>query len=265
MSAAIDVWIQGIGVWAPGIADWDAFKAWTQGAPAGETTRPQADVLPPNERRRAPEGVLLAVAVAGQAVRHSGLNPATLTCVFSSAHGDQAIMDYMCATLAEAPSELSPIRFHNSVHNAPAGYWTIATGCHAPSSAVSGGSYSFGAGLLEAAAQVVADQRPVLLATFDTAGYGPLRTMTRSNAAFASALVLAPAVSDTSVARLSITTEALSDDTPPADPRLTAWMDDNPSAAAAPLLLGVAEHRYFRCNVQASAGLQCRLDVEALS
>lgn len=265
MSAAIEVWVQGIGFWAPGIPDWDAFVAWAHGAPPGDATRPQADVLPPNERRRAPEGVLLAAAAAGQAVRHSGLDPSTLTSLFSSAHGDQAIMDYMCATLAEAPSELSPIRFHNSVHNAPAGYWTIATGCHAPSSAVSGGDYSFGAGLLEAAAQAIADVRPVLLATFDTAGYGPLRTMTHSTAAFASALVLTPAPTDTSMARLSITPEPLAQDHAAVDPRIAAWMQDNPAAAAAPLLLGLAEQRSFRYAVQASMGLQCQLHVEALS
>jgi hypothetical protein len=265
MTATMEVWVQGIGFWAPGLADWPAFVAWTAGAALGDTVRPQADVLPPNERRRAPEAVLLAAAAAGQAVRQSGLDPATLTSLFSSAHGDQGIMDYMCATLATAPAELSPIRFHNSVHNAAAGYWTIATGCHAPSSAVSGGDYSFGAGLLEAAVQAVADQRPVLLATFDTAGYGPLRTMTHSTAAFASALVLTPAATTTSLARLSITPEALGPATIPADPRIVAWMDDNPAAAAAPLLLGLARGDTFHCAVPASAGLQCRLGIEALS
>lgn len=265
MSAAIKVWIQGIGFWAPGIPNWEAFVAWTKGTPPGDAARPQADVLPPNERRRAPEGVLLAAAAAGQAVQQSGLDPSTLTSLFSSAHGDQAIMDYMCATLAEAPSELSPIRFHNSVHNAPAGYWTIATGCHAPSSAVSGGDYSFGSGLLEAAAQVVADERPVLLATFDTAGYGPLRTMTHSTAAFASAFVLTPTPSERSLACLSITPEALAPASQTVDPRIVAWMNDNPSAAAAPLLLSLAERRNSYNTVQASMGLQCRLDVEILS
>ena len=34
--------------------------------------------------------------------------------------------------LAADPRELSPTRFHNSVHNAPAGYWTVAAHCHAP-------------------------------------------------------------------------------------------------------------------------------------
>ena len=69
------------------------------------------------------------------AVRASGRDPATLPSVFTSAHGDLAVNDYMCATLATQPTAISPTRFHNSVHNAAAGYWTIATGCHAASSA----------------------------------------------------------------------------------------------------------------------------------
>ena len=64
-----------------------------------------------------------------------GRDPATLPSVFTSAHGDLAVNDYMCATLATQPTAISPTRFHNSVHNAAAGYWTIATGCHAASSA----------------------------------------------------------------------------------------------------------------------------------
>ena len=128
MSAALSVWVSGIGLWAPGASTWDAFRdVVSGGAPSGASERPVADVLPPNERRRAPESVLLAAAAAGQAVRMSGRDAATLPCVFASAHGDQVITDYMCQTLATAPLELSPTKFHNSVHNAPAGYWTIAT------------------------------------------------------------------------------------------------------------------------------------------
>ncbi|MCT7018444.1 beta-ketoacyl synthase chain length factor, partial [Salmonella enterica] len=86
---------------------------------------------------------------------------------------------------------LSPTRFHNSVHNAPAGYWTIATGCHATSSAITAGHASFGAGLLEAATLAATEQRPVLLVCSDIAGHGPLGEMTGTRQAFGIALVLA--------------------------------------------------------------------------
>ena len=68
---------------------------------------------------------------------------------------------------------MSPTKFHNSVHNAAAGYWTIGTGCMAPSNSLSGYECSFAAGLLEAAAQCAADRRPVLLVGFDVAARRP--------------------------------------------------------------------------------------------
>jgi len=94
MTPALSVWISGIGLWAPGAGDWHAFREIAAGEAApGETGRPLAEVLPPNERRRAPESVLLAAAVAGQAIRMSGRDAATLPCVFASAHGDQVITE----------------------------------------------------------------------------------------------------------------------------------------------------------------------------
>ena len=58
---------------------------------------------------------------------------------------------------------MSPIRFHNSVHNAAAGYWTIGTDCHEPYTALSAFEDTFGEGLLEALSQAACRTAPVLL------------------------------------------------------------------------------------------------------
>ena len=253
---ALRVYVAGIGVWSPHLADYHALQQLLRGAmPAAAPTRPAAAMLPANERRRAPESVLLAIEVAGQAVAMSGMAASELACVFASSHGDQPITDYMCATLASAPGELSPTRFHNSVHNAPAGYWTIATGCHAPSTAVCAQRASFGAGLLEAAAQVVAEQRPLLLVCSDTAGSGALAEVTGCPAPFGCALVLTAAADDTTLAQLDLTLVPGSiDATVPPTPVPAAWVAQSPSATALPLLAMLAQ----------GAG-QCRLVVaEAL-
>src|SRR5690606_29192269 len=120
--------------------------------------KPSPQLLPANERRRAPDSVALALEVAQHACAAAGRDPAVLPSVFASTHGDLAITDYMCQTLAEAPAQVSPTRFHNSVHNAAAGYWTIGTGCHAPATALSAYRASFAQGLLEAVAQVQVEQ-----------------------------------------------------------------------------------------------------------
>ena len=188
--------VEGIAFWAPSLPGWPVARAAFRGEgapldPPAKRTAPE--ILAPAERRRAPDSVALALEVASAAVRASGRDPATLPSIFTSAHGDLAVNDYMCATLATQPTAISPTRFHNSVHNAAAGYWTIATGCHEASSALTAFDASFAAGLLEAATQCAADDRPVLLVAFDVQAVGALASVTRSEGLLATALVIAPA------------------------------------------------------------------------
>ena len=75
------------------------FALWNPAVPA----RPQPAILPPNERRRAPDSVAVALEVAQAACLKAGRNPARLATVFASTYGDLAITDYMCSTLATAP------------------------------------------------------------------------------------------------------------------------------------------------------------------
>ncbi|GAP64869.1 beta-ketoacyl synthase family protein [Mizugakiibacter sediminis] len=241
MSATLTLWVEGIGLWAPGLPSWPALRALCAGgAPSECAARPAAAVLPPGERRRAPESVLLAVEAAGQAVAMSAREARELPCVFSSAHGDLAIMDYMCATLAAAPAELSPTKFHNSVHNAAAGYWTIASGCMAPSTALAAHAHSFGAGLLEAATQACAERRAVLYVGYDAVSQGPLAEMAPSSQPFAAALVLAPAPGAAACARLTLGIGAEAAPAAPRHPALAALAAANPSAGGLALLEALA-------------------------
>ncbi len=263
----LQIQVEGVGVWSSEVADFAAVQAQQQGlASAAPSARPPAAMLPANERRRAPDSVLLAIEVAGQAVAMSGREARELPCVFSSAYGDQLISDYMCATLASAPAELSPTRFHNSVHNAPAGYWTIATGCHAASSAISAGHASFGAGLLEAAALCVAEQRPVLLVCSDIAGSGPVGEMSGSRIAFGCALVLSPLQPGmNALAQLDLTLQAHAEDTLQPGPPTGAWYEANPTAASAwPMLQNLARGE-GRCTLAAAPTLALQVVLEKLA
>ena len=256
------VQVEGIGLWTPQATDFDALRRLLAGAaPAAQASRPTASALSLNERRRAPESVLVAIEVASQAVAMSHRSGENLACVFASAYGDQATTDYMCRVLARAPGELSPTRFHNSVHNASAGYWTIATDCRAPSSAVCAGHASFGAGLLEAATQACANQRAVLLVCSDTAGVGPLGELIGCQLAFGCALVLSPA-SEAHVPRLKLAVVA---DAPRHSPLPTAcvtWAHDNPSAASLPLLAMLA-NKAGECVLPASERHGLLVEMEA--
>ena len=195
--------VDGIAFWAPTLPGWEHARAAFRGEAAPldvPAKRPAPELLAAAERRRAPDTVALALEVAAAAVRAAGAAADALPSVFTSAHGDLAVNDYMCTTLAKEPTLISPTKFHNSVHNAAAGYWTIATGCREASTALTAFDASFGAGLLEAACQCTADARPVLLVAFDVEATGALATVTHSSGLLACAFVLAPEASARSVA-----------------------------------------------------------------
>jgi hypothetical protein len=187
--------VAGIGIYGPGLTGWPVAAAVLRGERAFEAAEPPKPApvqLPAAERRRAPDTVLYAAQAAAEACAMAQAEPAQLSCIFSSTQGDIAITDYMCTTLASAPRELSPTKFHNSVHNAAVGYWSIATGCRAPSTALSAWTDSVGAGLLEAAVQVVDGGAPVLFAAYDAAAAGGLRSVVPFDCGFALAFVLVP-------------------------------------------------------------------------
>ena len=192
----MSVVVQGIAFWASRLPGWEVAREvmrGTQPPPESASPRPAPVLLAPTERRRAPDTVALALEVAQRACAAAGVDAKELPSVFASTHGDLAISDYMCATLVSTPTLISPIKFHNSVHNAAAGYWSIGTGSYASYTALSAYRYTFAAGLLEAATQVICDERPVLYVAFDVEAKGPLATISPSRGLLGAALVLAPA------------------------------------------------------------------------
>ena len=182
--------IEGLGLWTAQAPSWAAFRGLLAGATVEEGTRPAPALLPPNERRRAPDTVLVALEAAQAACLDAGRDPSTLPSVFVSTYGDLAITEHLCQTLATAPLELSPTRFHNSVHNAAAGYWTIAAGAMEPATAISA---DFAMGLLVALAQLATGAGAVLLVGYDGQAPGLLRQVAQTEGLLGGALVLGPA------------------------------------------------------------------------
>lgn len=184
--------IESVGYWNNGLPSWQHARDFvaTGTMPEGVATKPAPQLLPPNERRRAPESVAVALDVALAACTDAGRDPATLPSVFTSTHGDLSITDYMCAMLASDPSAISPTRFHNSVHNAAAGYWTIGAHCMQAATAISAYDASFAEGLLEALMQLEAGAEAVLLVGYDTGATGPLRSVHDCSGLLGGALLL---------------------------------------------------------------------------
>jgi hypothetical protein len=190
------VYLEGVEFWSPATPGWNHARPALAGLCDGAQTlarRPSPEWLPPAERRRAPDTVALALEVARAVLDRSGRRADALLSVFTSAHGDMAITDAICATLANSPRLMSPTKFHHSVHNAASGYWGIATGSMRSSISVSAFDCSFAAGLLEALMQCAAESMPVLLVGYDIAACGPLASTNDSEGMLGAALVVAPA------------------------------------------------------------------------
>jgi Beta-ketoacyl synthase, N-terminal domain len=236
----LTAYVEGIGLIGPGLADWPGGARAIAGEEAYSprpTTVPLPEGLPPAERRRTGATVKLAISVAQQAVAATGVDPTGLPAVFSSSGGDGLICHEICETLASADRQLSPTRFHNSVHNAAAGYWSLATGATAASTSLCAHDGSFAAGLLEALALVSADRVPVLLSAYDTSYPEPIHAKRPLPDSFAVALILTPAPGPNALARLTASlcgATAAADRL--ADPQLEALRTASPAARSLPLL-----------------------------
>ncbi|MBW3551673.1 MAG: beta-ketoacyl synthase chain length factor, partial [Proteobacteria bacterium] len=231
--------IEGIGFWAGGIPSWQSACDYAADGSLqdGAPTRPSPQLLAPNERRRAPASVAVALEVGLQACRAAGREPSSMPSVFASMHGELSITDYMCATLAVQPDAISPTRFHNSVHNAAAGYWTIGAGAVQAATAISSFDATFAQGLLEALMQLHAGDEAVLLVCYDGDSAGPLQHVSCSEGLLGAALVLSRSQR---ADRPRLLLSLADGECPPADTALARYAAKNASAPMLPLFDALA-------------------------
>jgi len=186
--------IKAIGGWGKNFTNWQELSELLTTGRTQENTAasPKPGIIPANERRRAPLPVKLAVESSWQATQAAGIAPNELACVFVSGIGDTQLTDYMCKVLATENMQLSPTKFHNSVHNAAAGYWTISTGCMKAANSVAGFNESVPLALLEAVTQCIQEHIPMLITFYDAPSSEVLKPLLKNEQAFAISLVIEP-------------------------------------------------------------------------
>lgn len=240
----IEVFVEGIGLRGPGLEGWAASRPVLAGAApfaATPVALPTPSLLPAAERRRAVLPVKLALAVGTEALQQAGREATGIATVFSSSGGDGETIHEILRVLATAERAVSPTRFHNSVHNAPSGYWTIATGSREPSTSLCAHDASFAAGLLEATVQAAVNRRPVALIAYDLSYPAPLDAARPIGSVFGVALVLVPAFGESVLASLRIgTRHDAGAPTILAEPALEEIRAGNPAARSLPLLAALA-------------------------
>ena len=231
--------IAGVGMLGPGLASWsDARRllADPTGYEPTPTVIPSPDVLPAVERRRAGKCVRLALAAGLAAAADGGREAKDLAAIFTSSTGDGENLHAICEALASDDRMISPTRFHNSVHNAPAGYWGIATGAMHPSDCVAAFDASFAAGLLEAVGRVSTDAAlDALLVSYDAPYPEPLHSTRPVAGCFAVGLLLTAAGGSMPGPMIAIDTTR----EPPTrmeDARLESVRTGIPAARSLPLL-----------------------------
>lgn len=241
------VFVDGIGIAAPGINGWPDARILLR----DERTYAHAPfpsfaptLLPANETRRATATVRIAFRVAEEAIRTSNAAADNVATVFASSDADMGVSHRICTALAQTQRLVSPTDFHNSVHNAPSGYWHIGARSHLPSSAIAAHDFSFAAGLLEAITQVQTENRNTLLVCYDVPAPEPLLERRPLGEPFAIALLLSPSKHDRSLCAISIDDIASKNAASEFDvAALESLRLSNPAARCLPLLRILAQGR----------------------
>ena len=263
MSTPLTAWIDGIGFLAPGLPDWPSARAVLRGEQAWKSAPsvlPAPSMLPPAERRRASRVVRLTLALGLEAAALANADLSTLATVFTASGSDGYNCHAICEQLASDDRQISPTRFHNSVHNAAAGYWGIATGAMAPCQVLCAYDGSFGAGLLDAVGQVVLDRQPTLLIAYDSEYPEPLHATRPLPDVAGICYLLAPKHSERSLARIGVSAT----DTPAeplADPGLEALRTAIPALRSLPLLQKLATGEGGRACLDYLPPMQLAVDV----
>ena len=255
--------VLGVGLVGPGLAGWRESRGVLAGEAAyvyAPTVIPAPEALPATERRRAGKCVKLALGAGIAAAADAGLAAKDLLAVFTSSTGDGENLHAICEVLASDDRSISPTRFHNSVHNAPAGYWGIATGAMGATDSVAAFDASFTAGLLEAMGRIAADPaRPVVLVAYDAAYPEPLASTRPILDAFSVGLVLGSSLSQEGpLISIAITK---STPTPMQDAELERVRTGIPAARALPLLGLLAAGKSGRVALDYLDGLALEVEV----
>lgn len=239
------MFVEGIGIYAPGLIGWDQARAVLAGKAAyvaGELPRLQPAILAPDVRRRTSLHVRLAVEVAAQAVANAGCNPKTLASVFVSSEADSETTHYICEEVSLPVPQVSPTRFHNSVNNTAAGYFSMAVGSSMPSTSLACWNQGVAAGLIEAAVQHGSGM-DVLLVVDEVPMPPPLHEHHPFDAPFGAALVLTRERGPRTLASVSLTGESAIGATTISDGALEKLRQGNPAAFSLPVLAAIAAQR----------------------
>jgi Beta-ketoacyl synthase, N-terminal domain len=261
-------WVLGLGVLGPGLDGWERTCSVLQRKQpyVREPTQiPIPDILPARDRRRCSDTVRLALHVAAATVRAARLDSASLPSVFANSAGDGQVVHRLLAALATPEKLVSPTDFHNSVHNAPAFYWSLGVGSRAASTSIAAAQFTFAAALIKSVAQSTSEGGPVLAVCFDHPLPSPLHETYPIVAPLGVGLALTSRYTGEALARLDLSWEVSPSTSrrvqPPELSELVDLWSGNPAGRALPLLEVIANRREAALCLPASTESALRVNV----
>lgn len=141
------VFLRGVGLWTTGFANPDA---WCRGEPNPDVQTADAAVLEGPLRRRASPLTRISVDVFDQATRSAAVDSATIPTIWATAHGEHGTAIKLLKMMLRGEGKVSPTHFHNSVHNTPSAYASIAAANASASTTLTGGPELVSSAILEA-------------------------------------------------------------------------------------------------------------------
>lgn len=176
--------------WSPGIESEGDWRAWAREPRAlASQGAPDLRFLPALQRRRCDQLSRMVLHVANEVCEDAIRGG--VTCVFASRFGAFSTTVSLLENLA-AGTAVSPARFSHSVHNTPAGLFSIWSRNRQASVSLAARADTFGHGFLEAICSLHRERRrPVLFVTGDEPIPDPLGSLSDApQAAYALGILL---------------------------------------------------------------------------
>jgi|HubBroStandDraft_1064217.scaffolds.fasta_scaffold01230_6 hypothetical protein len=262
-------YVEAIAVIGPGLSDWEEAVGALRDPSTYRADGVIADAaigVPPNERRRTTPLIRLTLGVLDQLAKRSALDLSQAASVFATSWGDMEVIQNMMNALIGPGIPVSPVQFHNMVHNAAAGFWSIGTRARKASTSLTAGERTFAAGLTDAVAWVATRNETVLFVCYDYPGPAIFNRYNPIDAQFAVAMALTAERTDRSCCRVQIGYIPETPESVMAQPDLESLRTGNPAARALPFLAAIANGVGDRVIVSSAApGSSVAIDVVPVS
>lgn len=269
-------YIESVGLQAPGLEGWRASQPILQGQKpyqAEKLTPYSPGFLPANERRRTTDTIKLALRTAENTVENYSQDAiSNLPTLFACVDGDTQISAKMTTAILQDEPMISPIHFHNSVHNAPAGYWMIGQKNHTAASSISAGHYQIGSSLLEAITTLTEQNPKIMVVWYDLPVDPILEIFQPDIAPFGCGFILTKNPDENTLAKVEFTLESAeiegSHKQESESEQTKAWQDEwfgnNRAATCLPLLKSLAQKKHDTFYFPMSEKLKAHIALQPL-